>query len=64
MVAYMYMHANLRKSNKITGRMDVDYDGVDASGGVYPIAGLEYWTGLLDWTTGLTCCLNSFASYR
>ena len=32
MVAYMYMHATLRKSNKITGRMDVDYDGVDASG--------------------------------
>ena len=21
--------------------------------GVYPIAGLEHWTGLLDWTTGL-----------
>ena len=21
--------------------------------GVYPFAGLEYWTGLLDWTTGL-----------
>ena len=20
---------------------------------VYPIAGLEHWTGLLDWTTGL-----------
>ena len=22
---------------------------------VYPIAGLEHWTGLLDWTTGLSC---------
>ena len=21
---------------------------------MYPIAGLDYWTGLLDWTTGLT----------
>ena len=22
---------------------------------MYPIAGLEHWTGLLDWTTGLGC---------
>ena len=22
--------------------------------GVYTISGLDYWTGLLDWTTGLT----------
>ena len=22
---------------------------------MYPIAGLEHWTGLLDWTTGLSC---------
>ena len=23
------------------------------SGRVYPFTGLDYWTGLLDWTTGL-----------
>ena len=51
---------------RVLKRTPSPYRKMTHIGGVYPFAGLEYWTGLLDLTTGLTCLLfeYSFALYR